>query len=203
MVKYYNKKKDCQSLIYYYFLFYFIYHIGAVTKTKNLRIGNNIFLFETELLKILTSNVNGWKTNFYEKLQTHVSYSSSFYTFSHSTLNKIMDKIAKMIHHVNISKKLYIEHLPKTKFDYLLTDEHIFKRDILEKILSKSYICASYISYYDPFVLINNNAYYYRCIEDESKYFALVSIPHVVVLEEIVRAKVAVVAKPEVIAYPD
>ena len=37
MVKHY-KKKDCQSLIYYYFLFYFIYHIGFVTKSKNIKI---------------------------------------------------------------------------------------------------------------------------------------------------------------------
>jgi hypothetical protein len=189
MVKQYNKKKDCRSLIYYYFLFYFIYHIGSVTKAKNIRIGNNIYLFETELLKILASNVNGWKTNFYEKLQNDVSYLSSFYTFSHSTINKIITNIAKMIHNVNISKKLYIENLPKTKFHYLLTDEHIFKRDILEKILSKSYICASYKFYHDPSFPYGTTDYYYKCVEDESKYFALVSVPHVVVLEEVVESK--------------
>jgi hypothetical protein len=170
-------------------LFYFIYHIGSVTKAKNIRIGNNINLFETELLKILTTNVNGWKINFYEKLQNDVSYFRSFYTFSHSTINKIITNIAKMIHHVNISKKLYIENLPRNKFHYLLTDEHIFKRDILEKILSKSYICASYKSYHDPNFPYGTTDYYYKCVEDESKYFALVSVPHVVVLEEIVESR--------------
>lgn len=182
------KKKDCQSLIYYYFLFYFIYHIGAITKAKNLKIGNNISLFETELLKILTTNVNGWKTNFYEKLQSDVNYFSSFYTFSHSTINKILNNIAKMIHQVNISKKLYTENLPRTKLYHLLTDEHIFKKEVLEKILSKSYICASYKYYHDPTFPYGTTNYYYKCIEDESKYFALVSIPHVVVLEKIVES---------------
>jgi hypothetical protein len=189
IVKQFNKKKDCHSLIYYYFLFYFIYHIGSVTKAQNIRIGNNIRLFETELLKILTTNLNAWKTNFYEKLQNDVSYFKSFYTLSHSTLKKIMNNIADIIHKVNISKKLYIENLPKSKFSYLLTDKKTFKRNILEKILSKSYICASYESYHDPTVYRTSRDYYYKCVEDESKYFALVSVPHVVVLEEIVESK--------------
>ena len=188
MLKQY-KKKDCHSLIYYYFLFYFIYHIGSVTKSKNLRIGNNINLFETELLKILTTNLNAWKRNFYERLKNAVSYFKSVYTFSHSTLKKIMNNVADMIHQVNISKKLYIENLPKSKFSHLLTDKKTFKRNVLEKILSKSYICASYESYHDPYVNRTTRDYYYKCEDDENKFFALVSVPHVVVLEEIVEPK--------------
>ena len=94
-----------------------------------------------------------------------------------------------MIHQVNISKQLYVENLPKNKFSYLLTDKKTFKRNILEKILSKSYICASYKSYHDPYVNRTTRDYYYKCVDDESKYFALVSVPHVVVLEEIVESK--------------
>ena len=189
MVKQFNKKKDCHSLIYYYFLFYFINHIGSVTKAQNIRIGNNINLFERELLKILTTNLNAWKKNFYERLKNAVSYFKSVYTFSHSTLKKIINNVADMIHQVNISKQLYVENLPKNKFSYLLTDKKTFKRNMLEKILSKSYICASYKSYHDPYVNRTTRDYYYKCVDDESKYFALVSVPHVVVLEEIVESK--------------
>jgi hypothetical protein len=96
------------------------------------------------------------------------------------------------IKNVNDSRKLKVQSLPPSKFHYLLEKGGILKKDVLEKILNKSYLCVSYNQYIDkgynppPIQHTSSNEYNYPCVDNPNIYFRLFNAPHGIVFQEMV-----------------
>jgi len=191
LINIFNRKKNCRSDIYYYFLFYFIYYIGQTTEFENIHKGNHVDIFEKKLLNILQLELKKYEILFYKRLKIFLNYLASFYYGTFSTLKKILKTIMLTIDNVNELRRLKAQSLPTSKFYYIF-ENGLLKRDILEKILAKSYLCVSYHSYIDnEYVRPNNmsytkNEYYYPCLDKPNNFFVIINAPHAFVFEQVV-----------------
>jgi hypothetical protein len=207
IVKRFKTDKDCRPAIYYYFLFYFIYYLATISNKQEILSGHKRSLYIEYVLDIITGNnkrikkitIDSLENKYYDHLKKKISFYTSLYTFERSTLKKIIHDVVTMIKNVNKHKDIYIGHLETNKFYHILTDEQIFKKDVLEKILSKSYICMSYDSYIDTTSGVTYHSYIdptlgvisfysYNCLDDPTKKFVLPNRDHVIVFEEIVES---------------